>query len=57
MRYILYKYILLAQHTVNRKVFILPRVTELLNHKEKQRGCPLLEAKNTVNVYYYYYLH
>ena len=24
--------------------FVLPRVAELLNHKEKQRGCPLLHA-------------
>ena len=26
------------------KVFILPRVAELLIHEEKQRGCPLLDA-------------
>ena len=28
----------------NWKVFILPRVAELLIHKEKQRDCPLLDA-------------
>ena len=28
----------------NCKVFILPRVAELLNHKEKQRGSLLLNA-------------
>ena len=27
-----------------RKVFVLPRAAKLLNHKEKQRGCPLLDA-------------
>ena len=33
------------------KVFILPRVAELLIHKEKQRGCPLLGANRYTHLY------
>ena len=45
----LYNYIyLLKEINVNWKVFILPRVAELLNHKEKQRGCPLVDANNLI---------
>ena len=35
------------------KVFILPRVAELLIHKEKQRGCPLLGANRYIGTYLY----
>ena len=30
--------------SINWKDFVFPRVAELLNHKEKQRSCPLLDA-------------
>ena len=36
----------------NWKVFILPRVAEWLNHKEKQRGCSLLDANKHTHIYY-----
>ena len=45
------------------KVLILPRVAELLIHKEKQRGCPLLDANKHTLIYIYqiymyiYYLY
>ena len=38
-------------HHFNWKVFILPRVAELLNHKEKHRGCPLLDANKHTHIY------
>ena len=38
----------------NLKAFILPRVAELFNHKEKQRGCPLLGANRYTHIYISY---
>ena len=35
----------------NWKVLILPRIAELLNHKEKQRGCLLLDANKHTHIY------
>ena len=35
------------------KVFILPKVAELLNHKEKQRGCPQVDANKYTHIHIY----
>ena len=47
----------------NWKDFVLPRVAELLNHKEKQRSSPLLDVnKHThthihTHIYIYIYIY
>ena len=38
----------------NWNVFILQIVAELLNHKEKQRGCSLLDANKHTHIYIKY---
>ena len=43
------------QHSIfNWKVFIVPRVAGLLIHKDKQRGCPLLDANKHTHIYIIY---
>ena len=39
---------------IDWKVFILPRVAEFLIHKERQRGCPLLDANIHTDIYFKY---
>ena len=49
--YLIYIFFNIKGYLIDQ-VFILPRVAELLNHKEKQRGCLLLDANKHTPIYY-----
>ena len=55
MKHIYLEHKVCSVYSSNRKVFILSRVAELLNHKEKLRGCPLLDANKHTHTHIHIY--